>query len=985
MGKSCSLPVKVLLALVLAVGLLPPLAFAEGTSDASRGEGQAEQGPSDAAEPALSSEGAAVVVKEDAPAKDPDDPMEALLPVADEPRVVEEAPGAGLGLSVGWDEPSCGVPTVFHLSGKGGTGPYEYYLGAIYLYQTDGLGYEMVTDPSKHGANGYVYQSSGEISFTFYASGSYQLHFYVMDKSAPPYKTERRIVNVQVSDPDHPSIDAIADSVVAECLAKGNKTDFEKALWLHDWVVDHCEYDGSLLFCSAEGALARGKGTCESYHRAYVKLLRRAGIETGRVEGNGHVWTAVKMDGEWYQVDVTWDRTEQFAGYPDLKHLHFGLTDEITTLVHSDHKPMAGYESNSFKNNYFIKTGKIAEWSDPYVSRIQSQLDAGVTTFTVSIDHAQWAPSYKDILYNLVAYDLAGRDWKAGSTPVRLAVTYAADTLSVRVTPAFTVITSGPSVTTPVYNGKTQVGVRAAAGGQYALSGTTQAVNAGSYVATAKPAKGFAWNAQGDVASKTYNWRIAPAPIGGSGVSVSGVRASYLHTGAAIRPVPAVTFNGVRLVQGKDYTVSWKNEVKAGTATVVIQGMGNFTGTRSVNYRIVPPVTAALSADQRTVTVTLAAEAAQGASSVAFPTWSLEGGQDDIVWYLGRRTASGAWTATVPVSSHRSSGAYAVHAYASAGGAQRFAGSASFEVAAPSARVSITQTAAQRSAGRFTVSVALSSPSGAKRVQVPVWSAAGGQDDIEWLEASRRPDGTWAAEASMARPGRAPGRYVAHAYATCGNGVFGYAGQAQADASLSPAQVSIALSRDQRTATVTASGGWFAMASSVAFPTWSLEGGQDDIVWYLGRRTASGAWTATVPVSSHRSSGAYAVHAYASAGGAQRFAGSASFEVAAPSARVSITQTAAQRSAGRFTVSVALSSPSGAKRVQVPVWSAAGGQDDIEWLEASRRPDGTWAAEASMARPGRAPGRYVAHAYATCGNGVFGYAGQAQADVVHSR
>ena len=61
-------------------------------------------------------------------------------------------------------------------------------------------------------------------------------------------------------------------------------------------------------------------------------------------------------------------------------------------------------------------------------------------------------------------------------------------------------------------------------------------------------------------------------------------------TGSEVRPAVKVTVNGVKtLTEGVDYTVSYKNNVAIGTATVVITGIGSYTGTKEVTFRIVAP------------------------------------------------------------------------------------------------------------------------------------------------------------------------------------------------------------------------------------------------------------------------------------------------------------------------------------------------------------------------------------------------------------
>ena len=60
------------------------------------------------------------------------------------------------------------------------------------------------------------------------------------------------------------------------------------------------------------------------------------------------------------------------------------------------------------------------------------------------------------------------------------------------------------------------------------------------------------------------------------------------YTGSAIAPEPDVTINGKTLVKGTDYTLSYANNVNAGTASITVTGMGNYSGTQTKNYTIAP-------------------------------------------------------------------------------------------------------------------------------------------------------------------------------------------------------------------------------------------------------------------------------------------------------------------------------------------------------------------------------------------------------------
>lgn len=60
------------------------------------------------------------------------------------------------------------------------------------------------------------------------------------------------------------------------------------------------------------------------------------------------------------------------------------------------------------------------------------------------------------------------------------------------------------------------------------------------------------------------------------------------YNGYAKKPVMTVTYNGKKLVSGTDYYVSYLNNIKPGTATVRVTGMGKYTGTISKTFGIAP-------------------------------------------------------------------------------------------------------------------------------------------------------------------------------------------------------------------------------------------------------------------------------------------------------------------------------------------------------------------------------------------------------------
>ena len=106
--------------------------------------------------------------------------------------------------------------------------------------------------------------------------------------------------------------------------------DFHKALYLHDTLATQTEYvdTNDNIEHAAYGALVNGEAVCQGYSHAYGLLLKRCGIKSSVVISNqmGHEWNIVKVNGNFYHVDVTWDDpTYDTLGY--VRHEYFLLSD----------------------------------------------------------------------------------------------------------------------------------------------------------------------------------------------------------------------------------------------------------------------------------------------------------------------------------------------------------------------------------------------------------------------------------------------------------------------------------------------------------------------------------------------------------------------------------------------------------------------------------------------------------------------------------
>ena len=290
--------------------------------------------------------------------------------------------------TVSWNDAPAGTATTFHVTQANGSSQAKARMDVPTYW--DGGSQESICDPSRLAWASYCSLGTAghDFTFDFTASGTYRIYFYFMDNDRNDPQNDKGIyylrttAEVTVNDAARPSVTQIVNGAVDLCRQQTNGSEYDMALWLHDWTLDQLEYDHSLNWCSAESGLTRHQGTCESYQRIYSKLLDAAGIANGRITGNGHTWNAVKIDGKWRQMDLTWDDTsDNWYGDLDQRHLYFGLTDELMAIAHSDHaanyqKDGYAYRSTDLSNNYFVRNGKADEWAEKYADRIQQHLDA---------------------------------------------------------------------------------------------------------------------------------------------------------------------------------------------------------------------------------------------------------------------------------------------------------------------------------------------------------------------------------------------------------------------------------------------------------------------------------------------------------------------------------------------------------------------------------------------------------------------------------
>lgn len=138
--------------------------------------------------------------------------------------------------------------------------------------------------------------------------------------------------------------------VLGEVLTEGMSA-YEIELAVHDWLVEWGSYDrtvydnpnhsGRTGYRDPWGMLVGGYGNCLGYSSTFQLLMDLSGVECITVVGaafgsrEDHAWNMVKLDGEWYCVDVTWDDPTG-AARNGRHHRYFNVTSAY--LRETDHQ-----------------------------------------------------------------------------------------------------------------------------------------------------------------------------------------------------------------------------------------------------------------------------------------------------------------------------------------------------------------------------------------------------------------------------------------------------------------------------------------------------------------------------------------------------------------------------------------------------------------------------------------------------------------------
>jgi transglutaminase/protease-like cytokinesis protein 3 len=132
------------------------------------------------------------------------------------------------------------------------------------------------------------------------------------------------------------------------------KSDYEKVKAIHDFIINSVSYDTTLKGNSAYDALVNHSAVCEGYAMAAYRMFTEAGLEAKIISGYGngvpHAWNIVKVDGKWYNIDLTWDDPVTSNGASIITYDYFLKNDK----EFSDHRSDSEYRTDQFLKKYTI-------------------------------------------------------------------------------------------------------------------------------------------------------------------------------------------------------------------------------------------------------------------------------------------------------------------------------------------------------------------------------------------------------------------------------------------------------------------------------------------------------------------------------------------------------------------------------------------------------------------------------------------------------
>ena len=381
------------------------------------------------------------------------------------------------------------------------------------------------------------------------------------------YCTAQDVAAMQVK------LDQLVDQANTLC-----QTDLEKVFYVHEWLVQNIAYDREHLSDGVQddhnlrGALLEGTAVCDGYAKTYALTLRKLGITGVLVTSKdiGHAWNMVELDGNWYQVDCTWDDPVDGSdqlGYCMHKHL-LCTTEEMNTNHNDDGDDSVAFDLENLGTQNIVNLATDDTYENTWWKDKKSAIfPCGGDWYYASGERLFWRDDLGDCDSNLALEDDSGV--VAGSIALDGTLLVATDKQACEQSSWIKQYELDPAsheVTEKKKESLQSIGIAAQWDGiYYAVSQQEYHQDVRQYIKTRDIPVPTATPTAVPTATPTATPTAAPTATPTATPAATPVKPTATPTATPVKPTatPASGYTGWKTVNGKDYW--YENGVKQGT------------------------------------------------------------------------------------------------------------------------------------------------------------------------------------------------------------------------------------------------------------------------------------------------------------------------------------------------------------------------------------------------------------------------------------
>lgn len=175
--------------------------------------------------------------------------------------------------------------------------------------------------------------------------------------------------------PEKEEKERLAVAAAANILSQlpAGASEYDKVRFVYEYLVLHTEYDiNSEQNQNILSVLLNGRSVCQGYAKTAQYLLNQSDVFCTLAEGvvkggEPHVWNIVRIDGQYYNVDVTWgdasynitgtDASTGNADVPEINYDYLNVPDTMLRTTHVINSPITLPACQSMDANYYVREG----------------------------------------------------------------------------------------------------------------------------------------------------------------------------------------------------------------------------------------------------------------------------------------------------------------------------------------------------------------------------------------------------------------------------------------------------------------------------------------------------------------------------------------------------------------------------------------------------------------------------------------------------